>query len=403
MKRILIANALAASAAATVLLAIPSEASAATCASLTNPVYISGSSAVQPLLKTANAFLLASTPAITIVYQSLGSCAGMDAITNGTKVTSTPVIWDAGGVQGTCDLPTGGIASDVGASDVFPTTCPNITVPTTQRDFQGPIQVMNFVVPVASTQNAISQEAAFAVLGYGGAMYQVAPWTDKAFLFIRPDTSGTKQMIATAIGLVASKWKGTGDGAGGTTAFKSGDVLNAVSTSTNANSTFGILSSDFVDINRTTIRGLAYQAKGQLCGYLPDSSATTFDKINVREGRYAIWGPLHLVTTADANGPTNANVAAVVNAFTRKGLTTAQKQGMINAESAGHTVPQCAMKVSRTAEVGAEASFQPDEPCGCYFESKVGTAATSCKTCAMDSDCTVGTNTHCRYGYCEAK
>ncbi len=398
MKRILIANALAATAAATVLLAMPSEASAATCASLTNPVYVSGSSAVGPLLKTANAFLLAGTPAVTIVYQSLGSCAGMDAMTNATKVTATPVSWDANGVAGTCDLPTGGVNSDIGVSDVFPSSCPNITLPSTQKDFQGPNQVMNFVAPVASTQNAISQEAAFAVLGYGGAMYQVAPWTDMSFLFIRPDTSGTKQMIAAALGLAASKWKGTIPGAG-----KSGDVLNAVSTSTNANATFGILASDLLDANRTTIKGLAYQAKGQLCGYLPDSSATTFDKINVREGRYAIWGPLHLVAVGDANGPTNANVAAVVNAFTRKGLTVAQKKAMIDAESTAHTVPQCAMKVSRTTEVGAEASYQPDEPCGCYFESKVGTASASCKTCAMDSDCTVGTNTHCRYGYCEAK
>jgi hypothetical protein len=60
------------------------------------------------------------------------------------------------------------------------------------------------------------------------------------------------------------------------------------------------------------------------------------------------------------------------------------------------------MQVSRNAEIGAEQSYQPPVPCGCYFESKVGTASASCKTCTMDADCTGGTNTHCRYGYCEA-
>ena len=50
---------------------------------------------------------------------------------------------------------------------------------------------------------------------------------------------------------------------------------------------------------------LAFQADqvaGQTCGYFPDSTANTFDKLNVRQGRYDIWGPLHFITAVDGGG-----------------------------------------------------------------------------------------------------
>lgn len=389
-------------AAAAAVVSAADVAHAAACSTYPSPIYIAGSSAVKPVLAQIAKIVGATgaNPQVTIVYESLGSCAGLDAITNGTKVTATPVIWDPANnfTAGTCDLPVGGVSADVGVSDVFPTTCPNITVPSGMADFQGPVQVMNFVAPLASNQSSISSEAAFAVLGWvGSGMYSVAPWTDLNSIFIRPDTSGTKQMIATAIGLPAAKWKGT-------TKAGSSDVLAAVKAATTPNATFGILASDLADANRDSIKVLAFQAKNQMCGYLPDSSSTSFDKVNVREGRYDIWGPVHFVTAVDGQGkPSNANVAAVMNRITRTGITDADKKAMIDAEAAAHTVPQCAMHVKRTKEVDTQASYQPDEPCGCYFESKAGSGASaSCKTCTTDSDCSGGTP-KCRYGYCEVK
>jgi ABC-type phosphate transport system substrate-binding protein len=397
MKRVFFTQALLSSGVVAVTIGATTEAYAADCSSLPNPVYVAGSSAVKPMLKQASLIVGAAATPVTIVYSSLGSCAGLDAITNGTKVTATPVVWDAQGTAITCTLPVAGVAADIGVSDVFPTTCPNITVPAGQKDFLGPVQVMNFIAPIASTENSISAEAAYAVLGYGGTQYPVAPWIDASFLFIRPDTSGTKQMIATALGLSASKWKGS-------VKAGSGDVLAAVSGSTNANATLGIIASDFADANRATTKVLAYQHKGQSCGYYPDSSPTSFDKLNVREGRYALWGSLHLVTAVNGQGtPSNASATALINAFTRSGLTAAQKQSMIDAEVSAHVVSLCAMKVSRTSEVGAEASFQPDEMCGCYYDFKAaGAAPASCKTCTDDSGCS-GSTPKCHYGYCEAK
>jgi ABC-type phosphate transport system substrate-binding protein len=393
MKRITIAKACAASAAATALLASASTASAAVdCSTLTNPVYLAGSTAVKPVLKALAATLGTGASPITLVASSQGSCTGVDAMVNGTKITGTASYWDSTDTEQSCNLATAGQTVDIGLSDVYPTTC-NIPLGSGQKDFAGPVQVMNFVVPTASTESSISAEAAYVALGFGGTTYQVTPWTDPNFMFIRPDTSGTKNMIATAIGLVASKWKGT-------IKQKSGDVLTAVSTSTNPNATFGILASDLADSNRSTVKILAYKHKAQSCGYLPDSTAQAFDKINVREGRYAIWGSVHIIAAVDGSGnPTSANVATVVNYFTGNTLTDAQNQSMIDNDVTAHVVPLCAMKVQRTSEVGAEASFSPAAPCGCYYEHKTG--STSCTTCTTSGNCSGSTPT-CRYGYCEA-
>jgi hypothetical protein len=63
-------------------------------------------------------------------------------------------------------------------------------------------------------------------------------------------------------------------------------------------------------------------------------------------------------------------------------------------------VPLCAMTVTRSIEGGPLSLFAPSDPCGCYYESKVGTVPASCTTCTSTASCTGGTT--CRHGYCEA-
>ena len=53
-------------------------------------------------------------------------------------------------------------------------------------------------------------------------------------------------------------------------------------------------------LHKAGMKQLAYQHYGQHCGYKPDVSG--FDKRNTREGRYAIWGPLHLLSQVDSSG-----------------------------------------------------------------------------------------------------
>jgi hypothetical protein len=186
------------------------------------------------------------------------------------------------------------------------------------------------------------------------------------------------------------------------------------------NASIGIVAADFADANRNPaappggtappgIKILAYKHTGQTCGYLPDSDATHYDKINVRQGRYAIWGQVHIVTAVDTTGTaTNGMVNTILQYFASVGrtpdqtLTTTQKQNMIDAEADAFTVPWCAMQVERTSEIGAPVPFAPTEPCGCYYEAHKASPVTACTMCADDTACSAPTP-KCRYGFCEAR
>ncbi|CAN5207506.1 hypothetical protein BH09MYX1_BH09MYX1_34300 [soil metagenome] len=396
----------AASAIATTFAAANAHAAPCTNTGLPGtPVFVAGSSAAKPMLKQVSATLAALGTPIRLVYQSLGSCAGLSDITTNTKEAATGIVWDGSGTEVTCDAPSGCADVDVAISDVFATSCTNITVPAGQKDFLGSTQVFNFVVPPSSKETVISQEAAFVIFGFGAVTNVVNPWNDVNFIFRRAATSGTYSMASKLLGLDIAKFKGTIPGTG-----KSGDVLTAVhnADATSPDKAIGILSSDYTDPNRggtSAVKILGYQPKGSICGYLPDSTSTSFDKINVRTGLYPFWGPLHFVAKVDNQGkPANATVATLLSYFTRDGLGVDDKKKMIDSEVTAFTIPQCAMKVARNAEVGpvdAPSAFTPAEPCGCYYELKAtGTAPKSCTVCTDDTPCGSG---KCRYGYCEAK
>jgi ABC-type phosphate transport system substrate-binding protein len=376
-------------------------------------VYFTGSTAAKPMIKEVSKLLAARPSPIRMIYQSVGSCQGLSDFTTNTKEPKTGTYWDEtnGNVDLACDPPdVAGITPDVAISDVFPTSCSNITLGANQKDFPGSAQIFDFVVPPSSKENAISMESAFVVYGFGGQTNVVSPWGDPAFIFLRdPTKSGTYAMTTKLLALAPTKMKGTIPGAGG-----SQDVLNAVhgADAQNANGAIGILSSDWADANRSgasAVKILAYQHKGAACGMFPDSTRTALDKLNVRMGLYPFWGPIHYVTTVDGGGtPVSATVAAALSYFTREGLTDeATKKSMIDYEIAGFTVPQCAMKVKRTAEVAPTdsglVSYTPAEQCGCYFEFKAtGSAPSTCKSCSDDTGCS-GATPKCHFGYCEAQ
>jgi hypothetical protein len=63
------------------------------------------------------------------------------------------------------------------------------------------------------------------------------------------------------------------------------------------------------------------------------------------------------------------------------------------------------MQVKRTLEIGGEMSYQPEEACGCYFESVTGkgtTLSTYCTACSTTTPCTDKAYPACNFGYCEA-
>jgi ABC-type phosphate transport system substrate-binding protein len=391
-------------------LALSKEAFAVTC-DMTGlpgtPVYVAGSSAAKPMLKQISNTLAMAAQPVRLIYQSVGSCVGLTDITTATPEKTTGTYWDQNLQELACDVPINGQLIDIGISDVFPTSCVNVTVPVDQKDFTGSAQIFGLVVPPSSKENAISMEAAFVIYGWGAMTNTVDPWNDVNYIFRRSSSSGTYTMLSKLVGLDITKMKGTIPGAG-----KSGDILTAVHNAdvTAPNKAIGVLSADYFDANRTgmsAVKLLAYQHKGAMCGLYPDSQQTALDKGNVRNGLYPFWGPLHFVTKVDNMGnPASMLVGEVLSFFTRTGLSDPNKKAMIDNEVAAFTVPQCAMKVKRTAEVAPVDAglvpYDPTEPCGCYYEYKA-TQKTSCKACMADMDCGGGSTPKCRYGYCEAK
>jgi ABC-type phosphate transport system substrate-binding protein len=386
-----------------------------------NPVYIAGSSASKPIW----AALSGKIPGVDFIYQGPSSCVGLNDVATGATDVIASYYMDGSTNGVACDTPG---TVNIGVSDVFPASCASVTVPSGFKDFTGPVQVMLMAVPYGSTEASISYDAAYTVFGWGGTQYPVAPWTNYADIFIRSPTSGTETMIGSAIGLASSKWLSqTPDGGAGQQQPNSLAVLKALQgagAGATPSAAIGILAADYGDQFRGVagtddagnvtggLKILAFQAKNQTCGYLPDSDATHFDKINVRQGRYDIWGPLHLLVAVDGSGnPTNAGVATIIKYLSLDAsLATTDAQNVIQADSKAHVIPQCAMQVSRSAEVTPDspgmASYQPPMGCGCYYESlKNGGQGYSkyCTTCTTATDCKNSSYPKCNFGFCEAQ
>jgi hypothetical protein len=213
------------------------------------------------------------------------------------------------------------------------------------------------------------------------------------FMFIRPSTKSTILTMAAAVNVPAAKWKGQA-------LDKSAMVLSSVATSTNAEATIGILGVEVYDANRSMITELAFQAYTQRHGYLPDSSASVFDKQNLRDGHYVPWAPTVYVTAVDSSGsPTNPNVKYLTDLVLGNPVTGTDVDGLGTVVAKGLT-PDCAMQVTRSNEGGDLSLYTPAAPCTCYFDAKVPSGSTSCMQCTDSSTCGGGS---CRHGYCEAR
>ncbi|MEO7735040.1 MAG: hypothetical protein ABIY55_29060, partial [Kofleriaceae bacterium] len=363
-------------------------------------VVVGGSTAVQPLLAIVAPLLLAGSPAYYLAYQPSGSCAGVDGMFDLSKqvIKDLPgkqaVLYGADSKPVACTFG-GGATLDVAVSDVYASSCnASYAVPDRLAEYLGPIQPMTFVVKTTSSQTAISAEMAHVVFGRGNTDSLSEPYRDPSLYFVRNAGSGTQQMIARAIGVDAKQWWGLDQGG----SSKVRDVLEAVDTRVES-SAIGILSTDFADAERQRLRILAFKGEAQTCGYFPDATLNTRDKRNVRDGHYAIWGPVHFYAEVSGGVP-NPAAAALVTQFTLPRLD----QTLLDAIIKIGFVPPCAMAVKRDAEMGPLSTYAPEFQCGCYFESQVpnGAASAGCQTCAGPADCPTD-KPACNSGYCELK
>jgi hypothetical protein len=374
----------------------------------------------------------------TVIYAAAGSCVGVEAAfapvgssppaINTLAKTATyydPAL-DAQGnpIPYTCELDST-VPADLGISDVFPSSCTGLPftapvdpLPTPYYDFFGPVQVMEMLVPVSSTATSITYEEAGLVWGYGAAA-NVAPWTDPSFLFRRSASSGTQTMISLAVGLDPRVWVGVSEAS--STAVKAAliavettglpDGGTATNPAANAAKTIGILASDVADGLRQSARPLAFQDRGEGCAWLPDSSLAAFDKKNVRDGHYPIWGPSHFITTVNSSFLPKPTVGKLIAALSGTDPDVSKVLDVIQLYATNHVVPTCAMHVARTSDGESYSYYQPPgtSACSCYYDDRVPLDTTTCTPCTGDSDCASAPDgaTSCNIfglppkGYCE--
>lgn len=377
------------------------------------PIYITGSSAAEPMLKIIGAALASQTTnPYVLIYLKDGSCVGVNRINTdgmiaaGTTMYYVPPDQDPTKASLTCTQVAAQLG-DVVLADADATLCPGISAqPAGTMDFHGPVNNMVMVVPAASamTNKAISAEEAYLVFG-DGAAGMVMPWIDPTQYYIRTPDSGTRAMINANIGLTTHTWMGN-DGTMGTinngAAFSSGTLFTAVKNATTP-AVIGILGSDYLDqgTNRAAVKSLAFRAFHQHLAYWPDTTVDSYDKKNVREGRYAIWGYLHMLASVamGATVPTSASAAYFVSLM--QGTLASPQFNVQNAITDAHYVPTCAMKVTHDIEGGALRGYTPAAPCGCSFEARATGVTTppGCMACTTDATCGTG---KCRTGFCEA-
>jgi hypothetical protein len=392
---------------ASAALSFTPPAQAAPCSALARRVVVTGGGKViiEALAKSLSA------TGISVIYKLQGSCKAVDAILNGAPLASgsggmpdggmsdggtvdnSAIYWN-GTTEQTCELDPGTLA-DIGISDVFASTCQSLPngLPNDVGDFFGPVEAYAFVVPKKSTQKAISKAAAYFVYGFGSES-GVEPWTDANFIFQRDVNSGTQQMMSVAIGVPVEKWRGT-------PATSSGDLATRLAGVADAEKAIGIVTAEVAGDEKARLNVLAFKDTGQNCAYWPDSNSSSSDKKNVRDGHYPIWGPLHLLTKINPSGYALNDVAKELIAYMTGTLVPPNGFDLITLLSEVNIVPACAMRVTRTSELGPLASFAPEVSCGCYFD-RVSTGVTTCTPCKMNSECP-DPSMSCNYGYCEAQ
>jgi hypothetical protein len=371
-------------------------------------VYVTGSTALRGFIQEVSKVLATQpTNPTTIVYQASASCLGVQAILDPADnalaaAAGALTYYDASGTAHSCALdPSTPTIADVGASDVFYSTCymnQALTppLPQTVGENYGPVQVMNFVVPQGSSERSISLTAAYYVFGFGAASYPVAPWTDPTELQVRSGSSGTQSMIAAAIGVPAGQWVGSVNGSSSAV----GSALIAAGQSATpsvVDSSLGILASDYLIQNLQTLRGLAVQDENVGCAYYPSLTATSRDLANVRDGHYPLWGPSHFYARVDSQNqlPLKPGVSQFIDGLS--GIIPLPGLDLVTEYASKGLLPLCAMRVSRSSDGAEYQPFRPTETCNCYFDL-VATGSTSCQACNTDLDCPTSAPNCNKYG-----
>jgi len=392
---------------------LSSVASAAPCpTNLPNPIYGAGGSAVTATLG-AVATALAGLPEnerVTLFYWDPGACKGYEAFVEkdtGSGLATAPAYfkyWDAAGNLTQCE-PSGAEELSFAHMGNTPALCPaKRPLPAGFGRFSAPIQTVNIITHAASQYDSISAEAFYHVYGFGpgAAGHSVAPWTVPEAVFARATNSFVHQMLAAAFKVPATAFKVPASNLPSTNPQTVQGVF-AWGSSNDPSQSLGYVSGSAADqgADDGQIKTLAVQYFDQTCGYLPDSSRTRKDKLNVRNGQYALFTPGQFYAKVDGAGAVaNAQVKKLVHWFDGS-LAAPGGLDIVKIIIQSGDVPLCAMHANRPdGDLNPIVSYAPTNPCNGYFES-IATGSTSLAACTADSQCKTAAGEKCRYGFCE--
>jgi hypothetical protein len=370
-----------------------------------NVIYMAGTSDFGPLLKQVTPLLMANSPPYRAIFMPGTSCGGVGAIFDptaatikdiagsATKASTYAYYFDDTGAQVSCTLDPEGKTVDIGVSNLYSTVCNAAYLPgATIASYLGPIVTFGFTVPAVSQQNTLSVEAAHLIFGLGGlnpAGLNASPWLDPSYYSIRNSGAGSTALAAELIHVPRTAFWGVDR-------LSTDAIRDSLIASAAPEQSIGILSIDYADKNRGNLRVLFLQGEGQIAGFLPDSTAMSLNKANVRDGHYPLWGYVHFYT-ANINGAPSASAGAFVTRFSVPKLD----RDLVDAMIAASLVPQCAMRVARGNEMGAFIPNPYKFQCSCYFDFKTN-GKTACAPCTTANDCPASAPA-CNYGFCETQ
>lgn len=392
----------------------PSEAACGTaagpcnCSDLPNPIYLQVGDTQLNLMKALGRQLRDNTPKpITLVWITSGSCSNIDLMYHHNPTAGITLAMSYAPSQAeastftTASTPfsctpttTPATFPDIGNSALFNSACTQEAAPANVSLTIGPRQGYVLAMPRGTSETAITAEEAYFVFGFGPTMLQamgaaIMPWVDEGQLWIRTDTKSTLLAWAANISVPAAKWHGT-------KLNGSPDVVTNLLGSTNPGAAIGILGSEVYDGLRGSLTTMAFRAFGQYAAYYPDSTATSRDKKNLRDGHYTVWSPTVWMQNVNGTTPVSADAAYVVDMIAGHPVTPAPNfEPTVTVAGVG-LVPDCAMRVQRSFEGGPLSLYTPPTSCTCRYEATVD--ASSCETCSATTPCATGV---CRDGYCE--
>lgn len=392
------------------------------CADLPNPVYMVGTTAVEPLVRRFGAKL--NQIQQTLLWnQNTDGCSSVSTMAfssgsaGGSAISSVFNYYQEVPVDGGTKIVTfacNALRSDIGdlaINDIFWTSCYQSygaggvtfqSLPSGFKEFLGPVQGLVPVVASSFLYYDLMAEEAQDLYVCGGGY--VLTFNSNTFIYdYNCISSGMRELWANSLGLRGNQFT-TLIGLGCSTTQTATDVLNAVASTGSPDATIGYTSTEVYDENRDKVHALKFRGVGQQLAYLPDTDISSHDKVNIREGRYTAQGALKLVARVDANGvPTNAAAKKMIDWLQDNPVSDPSLQlpfSIVDIYAQSGVVPQCAMKVTKDSDAPAFRPYQPDRPCNCYFQVKAtGQSIAQCVPCQTSASCAAGQV--CSYGYCE--